>query len=245
MKQFGEDELRLYKKQGFYVSNFSILKQDSLVSFQNLCNKLVNQKLDRKARAFVDDLHIRHADFLEFAFNYDLLDVVESVIGSDFGLAWSSALIKNKNSDFGLGWHSDFLEGVFHEGLRLHPCVSVTLAATFSTRESGCFQFLPESHLAGEAGLASPSHNVLEGESHFAELSPGFFTLHNPHTLHKSDSNRSDYNRILINFWYVSTNVSSLSEDAVRFLKSKKPGRIHLRGKDSEKICALSVNDFL
>ncbi len=244
MKTFDDEDLKFYNMHGFFVSNFPILKGETLNSFQKLSSNLVDESLERQKRAFVDDLHIKHGDFIEFALNYDLLDMVESVIGSNFGLAWSAALIKNKNSDFGLSWHSDFSEGEFHQGLKDHPCISVTIAATRSTRESGCIQFISGSH-KDKAKEHVPVASERLHDVRLAELSPGCFTLHNPHTLHSSNSNLSDYDRILINFWYISTDVSKLSEEAVQFLKAKSAGRIHLRGSDLRKICALSVNDYL
>lgn len=244
MRVFDDTDLKFYRDNGFFVSNLPVFTGTSLIAFQNQSAGLVNQNLEKEKRAFVDDLHIKHGDFLEFALDYTLLDIVESVIGKDFGLAWSAALIKNKKSEFGVDWHSDFSEGEYHHDLKDHPFVSVTIAASASTQESGCVQFIPGSHSESLKAKYEPGHKELPAAV-FAELNPGCFTLHSPHTLHRSVSNRSDYDRILINFWYVSTDVSALSEAAIAYLKSKSAGRVHLRGTDPKKICALSVNDYL
>lgn len=241
---FTPEDLKFYLSQGYFISSKTMLNEEELTSFQLLCNDLVDEKQDRSKRVFVDHLHVKHGDFLHFALQSRLLDMVEEVIGPNFGLAWSAALIKNKNSKFSLDWHSDFYEDQFVEELKDHPYLSVILAATPATRESGCLEYIPRSHLIRSNRKSALGASDESSEVVFAETTAGRFLLHDPHTLHRSAPNTADYNRILINFWYISTDVSKLSADAIQYLRTKKPGRVHLRGDDSHGICALSVKSF-
>jgi len=241
---FTPNDFKFYKEQGYFVSQQPLLSEEDLIAFQELCARLIDKNKSRSERAFVHDLHVKHPDFLYYVLQNDLLDMVESILGRDFGFAWSAALIKNKNSDFSLDWHSDFYQDSFVEELKDHPLLSVNIAATNATRESGCIQFIPKSHLIRTNRKLIPPTSEGAYQEVFAETKPGHFTLHDCHTLHRSAPNNANYDRILINFWFISTEVSRLSTDAVNYLKTQKAGRIHLRGEDREKICALSIKSL-
>ncbi len=72
-----------------------------------------------------------------------ILDVVEDLIGPDIRLYLSALWAKKANDPKFVSWHQDST----YFGLHPHEEVTVWVALTPSTVESGCIRVLPGSHL--------------------------------------------------------------------------------------------------
>jgi hypothetical protein len=104
---------------------------------------------DMEARC--GSLHYSPKPHLTFTFADELirdariLDPVEAIIGPDL-LVWDSTfIIKEARDARFVSWHQDLT----YWGLEPPDVVSVWLALSPSTPESGCMRFVPGSHTAG------------------------------------------------------------------------------------------------
>ena len=100
------------------------------------------------------DMHYRVKPYLicgsafEIGTHPVLLDAVEAVLGPDILLWDSSYIIKEPHSGGFVSWHQDLT----YWGLEMdsdYDVVSVWVALSAATRESGCMQFVRGSHLRG------------------------------------------------------------------------------------------------
>ena len=174
---------------------------------------------DMEARC--GNLHYSPKPHLTFTFvdelirNARILDPVESIIGSNI-LVWDSTFIikEAKDARF-VSWHQDLT----YWGLEPPDVVSVWLALSPSTPESGCMRFLAGSHTVqlphrdtfAEQNILSRGQEVVahveEREAVDVVLAPGQMSLHHGRVVHGSAPNQSDDRRIGLNIQYVPTHV--------------------------------------
>ena len=153
---------------------------------------------------WVDDL-MRHAS---------ILDAVEDLIGPDI-LCWNTLFwIKEAHSETFVSWHQDLR----YWGLDTDDLVSVWLALSPATVESGCMRVLPHSHrgdLLPHDDEFQP-HNLLtrgqeiavpvdEADAVSMPLQPGEISMHNVRLAHASTPNRSDNRRVGLSLHYMPT----------------------------------------
>ncbi|MGZ6142752.1 MAG: phytanoyl-CoA dioxygenase family protein [Myxococcales bacterium] len=117
-------------------------------------------------------------------------------------LLQDTALVKPPLSEARVEWHQDHTYTGF-----IAECVSVRLALTECTLESGCLRVIDGSHLAGARGesralraleVTDDSRHMPEGEVVAVELLPGDVSVHHCLTFHGSLENRSDRPRITL-----------------------------------------------
>lgn len=117
-------------------------------------------------------------------------------------LLQDTALVKPPRSEARVEWHQDHTYTGF-----IAECVSVRLALTACTVESGCLRVIDRSHLAGARGdlralraleVTDDSGDMPEGEIVEIELAPGDASVHHCLTFHSSLENRSDQPRITL-----------------------------------------------
>lgn len=116
-------------------------------------------------------------------------------------LLQDTALVKPPRSAARVGWHQDH---TYTGYLDTHACVSVRLALTDCSIESGCLRVLDQSHRWGPLGKVrafraaevTDDSTLLPGgwEERVVpiELSPGDVSVHHCLTFHGSEENRSD-----------------------------------------------------
>ena len=153
---------------------------------------------------WVDDL-MRHAK---------ILDAVEDLIGSDI-LCWNTFFwIKEPLSETFVSWHQDLR----YWGLDTDHLVSVWLALSPATLETGCMRVLPGSHKDDLLPHADEykQHNLLTRGQEIAvevdetkavamPLQPGEISLHNVRLAHASGPNKSTDRRIGLSMHYMPT----------------------------------------
>jgi ectoine hydroxylase-related dioxygenase (phytanoyl-CoA dioxygenase family) len=114
-------------------------------------------------------------------------------------LLQDTALIKPPDSEARVEWHQDHTYTGFIE-----ETVSVRLALTDCTLESGCLRVLDQSHLHGFRGglrafrsleVSDDSRHMPEGEVIPVELRAGDASVHHCLTFHSSEPNRSAWPR--------------------------------------------------
>ncbi len=206
-----------YKKNGF-VSPVRLISEQNAEHHRGLLEE---------AEAFIGNMHYRskihtvHTSPLRLATLSCVLDIVEQMIGPNILLYNVTYIIKEPKSQTHVSWHQDLT----YWGLSHDDQVSMWLALSPATLESGCMRMIPGSHLGGrmEHETTEDSDNVLlqgqtvsginESNAHFCPLAPGEATFHHGWTLHASMPNRSADRRIGLNVQYLATHVRQTKHD--------------------------------
>ncbi|MBI1892682.1 MAG: phytanoyl-CoA dioxygenase family protein [Candidatus Rokubacteria bacterium] len=160
---------------------------------------------------FTDEL-IRHPK---------ILDAVEDIIGPNI-LVWDATfIVKEAHDPRFVSWHQDLT----YWSLEPPDVVSVWLALSPSTPESGCVRFVPGSHTRqlrhrdtfAEDNILSRGQEVAaqvdERTAIDIILAPGQMSLHHGRVVHGSAPNRSDERRIGFNIQYLPTHVKQVVGD--------------------------------
>ena len=143
-----------------------------------------------------------------------ILDAVEDLIGPDI-LCWNTFFwIKEPLSETFVSWHQDLR----YWGLDTDNLVSVWLALSPATLETGCMRVLPGSHQGDLLPHTDEykQHNLLTRGQEVAvkvdeakvvamPLQPGEISLHNVRLAHASGPNRSKDRRIGLSMHYMPT----------------------------------------
>lgn len=142
-----------------------------------------------------------------------VLDFVESVLGPDILLYNSNYIIKEPGTEAHIAWHQDLT----YWGLEDDDAqISMWLALSPATAESGCMVMVPGTHKDGRVEhveVPGDDNILLLGQQiadvdarlgvHVA-LSPGEASFHHGWTVHRSAPNVSSDRRIGLNVQYVA-----------------------------------------
>jgi non-haem Fe2+, alpha-ketoglutarate-dependent halogenase len=145
-----------------------------------------------------------------------ILDAVEDIIGPDILLWDSTFIIKEPGDRKYVSWHQDLT----YWGLEPDDVVSVWLALSPATAESGCMRMIPGSHKCGRVDHRATHgpDNILsrgqtigiaidEGNAVDTALTPGQMSLHHGWTFHASHPNRTGDRRIGLTMNLIAPNV--------------------------------------
>lgn len=151
-----------------------------------------------------------------------VLDAVEDLIGPDI-LCWNTLWwIKEARSEAFVSWHQDLR----YWGLDTNDLVTVWIALSPATLESGCMRVLPGSH-KGEMlphrdeykddNLLTRGQEISvpidESVTRPMELKPGQASLHNVRIAHGSAPNCTDDRRIGFSMHYIPTSARQMAAD--------------------------------
>jgi non-heme Fe2+,alpha-ketoglutarate-dependent halogenase len=144
-----------------------------------------------------------------------ILDAVEDVLGPDI-LCWSSQFFaKDAHDPQFISWHQD----ATYWGLSSDEVLTVWVALTPSTVQSGCMRVVPGTHKKQvehrdtfeSANMLSRGQeiavDVREEDAVNVVLQPGQFSMHSVLLFHGSEPNRADHRRIGYAIRYVPTRV--------------------------------------
>ena len=157
----------------------------------------------------------------ELATHPRVLDVVEALIGPDVLLHNVTYIVKEAGSRSHVSWHQDLTYWGFDGDAQ----VSMWLALSPATAESGCMRMVPGSHLAGRRAhtpTRDPTNVLLQGQTVagvaeetavLCPLRPGEASFHHGWTLHASLPNRSTERRIGVNVQYLAPHIRQTKHD--------------------------------
>ena len=157
----------------------------------------------------------------ELATRREVLDIVETLIGPDILLYNVTYIVKEAGAASHVSWHQDLT----YWGLSHDDQVSLWLALSPATEESGCMRMIPGSHRLGriEHQATEDAANVLlqgqtvqgvdERAAVLCPLQPGEASFHHGWTLHASMPNRSKDRRIGLNIQYLGAHVRQTKHD--------------------------------
>jgi len=149
------------------------------------------------------------------------LDIVESLIGPDILLYNVTYIIKEPNTATHVSWHQDLT----YWGLSDDDQVSMWLALSPATLDSGCMQMLPGSHTNGvmpHETTEDDNNVLLQGQTVkgidtsraiACTLEPGEASFHHGWTLHASMPNNSNDLRIGLNVQYLAPHIKQTKHD--------------------------------
>lgn len=144
-----------------------------------------------------------------------VLDIVEALIGPNLLLYDVQYIVKEPQSRSHVSWHQDLT----YWGLSADDQVSLWLALSPATAESGCMLMVPGSHKQGmqeQMATDDPDNVLLQGQTLRqvdsaaavpCPLQPGEASFHHGWTVHASMPNRSSDRRIGLNAQFVAPHV--------------------------------------
>lgn len=205
------DMTQNYARDGF-ISGVKIVEQ---------ARAAIHRKAMEKAEATIGSLHYKtkaHTILqspLELATLPSVLDIVEALIGPDILIYNVTYVVKEANTASHVSWHQDLT----YWGLSHDDQVSMWIALSPATLESGCMRMLPGSQALGRQhhALTEDQSNVLlqgqtvlgidESKAVTCALAPGEASFHHGWTLHASMPNNSSDRRIGLNVQYIAAHV--------------------------------------
>ena len=208
---------KFYEKNG-YVSPVKLLSEAEAAKHRN---RLEEAEKKLGSLHYRSKVHTILTSPFELATSSKVLDLIEKLIGPNILLYNVTYIIKEPNSPDHVSWHQDLT----YWGLSHDDQVSMWLALSPATKESGCMRMIPESHKNGQLNheTTNDESNVLyqgqtvrdinENESCLCPLCPGEATFHHGWTLHASTPNHSNDRRIGLNVQYLATHVSQKKHD--------------------------------
>ncbi|MCZ6633590.1 MAG: phytanoyl-CoA dioxygenase family protein [bacterium] len=218
-KILSKNAIEQYNREGYYFP-VQILNDEQVASnrklletFETTQGKPMEGAQRSKSHLlfkWVDDL-MRHSK---------ILDAVEDLIGPDI-LCWNTLFwIKEAGSESFVSWHQDLR----YWGLDTNDLVTVWVALSPATLESGCMHVLPGSHqgdLLPHKDGYEPDNLLTRGQEIAVEvdesktvampLQPGEISLHNVRLAHASSPNRSEDRRIGISLHYMPTRTKQMA----------------------------------
>lgn len=141
-KALGSTEIEQFRRDGYLPPRPVIPKHEALALRQSL--EAFEATLDgplKGSNRFKS--HLLFKDLAELIRSPGILDTVENLIGPDL-MVWSTDWwIKEARSPSFVSWHQDSQ----YWGLDTNRLVTVWVALSESTEQSGCIRLLPGSHL--------------------------------------------------------------------------------------------------
>jgi len=206
-----------YERDG-YVSAIGLLNEDEALHHR--------RKLEQAEESFGNmhyksKIHSLLTSPYQLATMPALLDMVEQMIGPDILLYNTTYIIKEPNTASHVSWHQDLT----YWGLSHDDQVTVWLALSPATAESGCMRMIPGSHKHGiyRHEATDDKNNVLlqgqtirgidEAKAVMCPLKTGEVSFHHGWTLHASMPNNSGDRRIGLNMQFLATHVRQTKHD--------------------------------
>lgn len=203
------ETIESYRRDGV-ASGVAILDADEAARHRR---ELEHAEQELGALHYADKIHTVLRSPFELATHPAALDVVEALIGPDILVYNATYIIKEPSSEAFVAWHQDLTYwGLTDEDAQ----VSMWLALSPATEESGCMQMIPGSHTGGgrEHVEDTSDANVLLLGQRLADvdanevmscaLAPGEASFHHGWTVHRSAPNRSVDRRIGLNVQYLA-----------------------------------------
>ncbi len=206
-----------YQQNG-YVSGVALLDSNTALHHRRLMEQA---EQNHGKLHYLTKIHTLLKSPYELATLPQALDIVEQLIGPDILLFNATYIVKEPNTQSHVSWHQDLT----YWGLSHDDQVTMWLALSPATEQSGCMRMIPGSHTQGrlEHTTTQDDNNVLfqgqtvqgidEKSSVHCPLNPGEASFHHGWTLHASMPNQSADRRIGLNVQYIAPHVKQTKHD--------------------------------
>jgi hypothetical protein len=202
------NEVSQYRKEGYLIINKPVLPAKRFQGLKDYFEGiLANLPSDERPEA-MDVPHFMHPELLKYAFDENILALVEPIVGPDIALFSTHFICKPKGNGKRVPWHED---SAYWKGL-IEPMevATVWFAIDPSTKVNGCMKVIPRTHVEGQKGF-SDYHEVDTATSVFPteikkeqreddrqvyiELQANECSLHDARIMHGSEPNTSQIRR--------------------------------------------------
>jgi hypothetical protein len=202
------NEVSQYRKEGYLIVNRPVLPAERFQGLKDCFEGiLANLPPDERPEA-MDVPHFMHPELLKYAFDENILALVEPIIGPDIALFSTHFICKPKGNGKRVPWHED---SAYWNGL-IEPMevATVWLAIDPSTKVNGCMKVIPRTHVEGQKGFSDyddvdtatsvfPTEIKKEQREDerqvYIELQPNECSLHDARIMHGSEPNNSQIRR--------------------------------------------------
>lgn len=202
------DEVAHYRREGYLIHAKPVLRPDRFEALCQAFERILSELPPTERPESMDVPHFMHPDLLRFAFDPDVLALVEPILGADLALFSTHFICKPKGNGKRVPWHED---SAYWKG-KITPMevCTVWLAIDPSTRVNGCMMVIPRTHNAGQFGFSDyeeiditasvfgteivPGHRD-DSERVYIELQANQCSLHNARIQHGSEPNTSTIRR--------------------------------------------------
>lgn len=215
------EQIDHYRQQGF-VFPVRVMDGSRAADYRALLESFETEQGAPVSGALRNKSHLLFLWVDEMMRNDRILDTVEDLIGENI-LCWNTLFwIKEPRTNAYVSWHQD----LNYWGLDTDDLITVWLALSPATVESGCMSVLPGSHRGDfmpHEDLYRDDNMLTRGQEIAVEvdesktvtmpLQPGQVSLHNGRLAHASSPNTSHDRRIGISFHYVPTRTRQIIGD--------------------------------
>jgi non-haem Fe2+, alpha-ketoglutarate-dependent halogenase len=220
-KVLTQDAVAQYQQEGFF-SPLSVLDTAEVATCRGHLEAFETAQGEPIGGAQRNKSHLLFQWIDELMRHPLILDAVEDLIGHDL-LCWNTLFwVKEAGSEKFVSWHQDLR----YWGLDTKDLVTVWLALSPATTQSGCMRVLPQSHIgellphqdeyqADNMLTRGQEISVAVDESLAVEmpLQSGQASLHNGRLAHASGPNRSADRRIGLSLHYAPTSTKQVVGD--------------------------------
>ena len=217
-KTLSQNAIQQYNREGYYFP-VKILNDEQVANHRKLLETFETTQGKPMEGAQRSKSHLLFKWVDDLMRYPKILDAVEDLIGPDL-LCWNTLFwIKEAGSESFVSWHQDLR----YWGLDTSDLVTVWVALSPATLESGCMYVLPGSHqgdLLPHKDGYEPDNLLTRGQEIAVEvdesktvsmpLQPGEISLHNVRLAHASSPNRSKDRRIGISLHYMPTQTKQI-----------------------------------
>ena len=236
MTYLNSNQLKQYNDEGFVspVNIFSKEKAKEIRDEIELIEKKLPNELEKGGRY---NAHLISPMLDEVTHNENILNAVESLIGSNILVCGTTLFIKNPGERGFVSYHQD----AKYIGLEPHNWVTAWVAITDSNENNGCMRMWSGSHKDNlkehdqnfnEKNLLTRGqtvNNVPDDQIVPLVLNAGQMSLHHPKTVHGSGINHSKDRRIgFVIQSYIGTNVKQvLGKNGVQIARGEDKYNFH------------------
>ena len=220
-KVLTDAQIDQYRQQG-YVFPIRVMEQARAADYRAHLEQFEAEQGGPVSGALRNKSHLLFLWVDEMMRNDRILDTVEDLIGENL-LCWNTLFwIKEPRTKTYVSWHQD----LNYWGLDTDDLITVWLALSPATVESGCMSVLPGSHRGDfmpHEDLYRDDNMLTRGQEISVEvdesktvampLRPGQVSLHNGRLAHASSPNKSADRRIGISFHYMPTRTRQIVGD--------------------------------
>jgi hypothetical protein len=221
-----QEQIKRYHQDGYLIFDQPVLPQEKFDGLKNYFEKILDDLPATERPEAMDVPHFMCPELLTWAFDRDILDLVEPIVGPDIALFSTHFICKPKGNGKRVSWHED--SAYWKKVINPMEVCTVWLAIDPSTRTNGCMMVIPRSHREGKAGF-SDYESVDAGKSVFGteivkqqrdesrrvyiELQPNHCSLHDARIQHGSEANASQIRRCGWTLRFCSTSLKFNEEE--------------------------------
>lgn len=196
------EQIAHYENEGYLLYRQPVFTPEKFSRLQ----AIFEEDLEKYGENDLDTIHFRDARLLEFLLSEEILNMVESLVGSNIGL-WSSHFIsKPPHTGKATPWHED---SAYWKGRisTMEGICTIWLAMDVVTPENGCMRVIPRTHFGGFSdyepvdstknifGTQIKPEMIDESKAVYFTLNPNECSIHEARLIHGAKANISDKRR--------------------------------------------------